>query len=54
MCAKKTLYVYLISMLAMELAVAAPSLGQNSGAATEAPSGYERLDGPAYVQQGSR
>src|SRR5947209_4150605 len=42
MCSKKTmLYVCLIAGLAMVLAVAGPSLGQNSGTATEAPSGYD-------------
>src|SRR5437762_13413174 len=42
MCSKKTMfYVGLIAGLAMALAVAGPSLGQNSSTATEAPSGYD-------------
>jgi len=42
MCSKRTmLYVCLIAGLAIALAVAGPSLGQNSSTATEAPSGYD-------------
>ena len=42
MCSKNTmLYVCLIAGLAMALAIAGPSLGQNSSTATEAPSGYD-------------
>jgi len=35
------LYVCLLTGLAMVLAVAGPSSGQNASAATEAPSGYD-------------
>jgi CxxC motif-containing protein (DUF1111 family) len=38
---KATLYVCLLTGLAMALAIAGPSSGQNSSTATEAPSGYD-------------
>src|SRR5882724_9914752 len=42
MCSKKTIvYVCLLAGLAMVLAMAGPSAGQNSSTATEAPSGYD-------------
>lgn len=40
---KATLYVCLLTGLAMALAIAGPSSGQNTSTATEAPSGYDNL-----------